>query len=73
MSADPARGALIMLAFGAGTLPSMLSTSLLATRLQAKMSLPAVRIASGLAMVLLGCGMLFASLTMGSGSEHAHH
>lgn len=67
MSADPARGALIMLAFGAGTLPSMLSTSLLAARLQTHMSRPAVRFGSGLSMLVLGVWMLVATAGM-----HAH-
>lgn len=67
MSAEPGRGALIMLTFGLGTLPSMLSVSLLATRLQASASRPAVRIASGALLVLLGVWMAVASLS------HSHH
>jgi uncharacterized protein len=72
MSADPGRGAFIMLAFGAGTLPAMFSTSLLSSRLQSKISHPMVRIASGVAMTVLGSWMVFAAMTMGGG-EHAHH
>jgi sulfite exporter TauE/SafE len=72
MSADPGRGALIMLAFGLGTLPSMLSTSLLAARVQASLSRPAARIASGLLMVGFGLWMLVAAAGMGGG-PHAHH
>lgn|SRR5512138_147039 len=72
MSADPGRGALIMLAFGLGTLPSMLSTSLLAARVQASLSRPAARIASGLLMVGFGLWMIVAATGMGGG-PHAHH
>lgn len=72
MSADPGRGALIMFAFGAGTLPAMFATSLLSARLQSKLSHPGVRIASGLAMTVLGAWMVFAAMTMGA-AEHAHH
>ena len=73
MSADPGRGALIMLAFGAGTLPAMFSTSLLSSRLQSKMSDPTVRVASGLAMAVLGAWMVFAAMTMGGGGQAHHH
>jgi uncharacterized protein len=72
MSADPGRGALIMLAFGAGTLPALFSTSLLSSRLQSKMSHPTVRVASGIAMTVLGAWMVFAAMTTGGGA-HAHH
>jgi sulfite exporter TauE/SafE len=67
LSAEPGRGALIMLTFGLGTLPSMLSVSLLAARLQGSVSRPAVRIASGALLVLLGTWMAIASLS------HSHH
>jgi sulfite exporter TauE/SafE len=73
MSADPGRGALIMLAFGAGTLPSMFSMSALSGRLQSKISQPAVRIASGVAMAALGIAMILSAVMMGGGGEHGHH
>lgn len=72
LSADPGRGALIMLAFGVGTLPSMLSTSLLAARVQASLSRPAARIVSGTLMVCFGVWMIIAAAGMGAGA-HAHH
>ncbi len=72
MSADAGRGALIMLAFGIGTLPSMLSTSLLAARVQSYMSRPAARIVSGTLMLAFGVWMIFAATGMGAGA-HAHH
>ncbi len=71
MSADPGRGALIMLAFGLGTLPSMLSTSLLAARVQGSLSRPAARIVSGTLMVCFGVWMIIAAA--GMGGAHAHH
>lgn len=67
LSADPAHGALIMLAFGLGTLPSMLATSLLAARLQSYAAQPVARIASGLLLLVLGIWMMVASLS------HGHH
>lgn len=67
LSADPARGALILLAFGLGTLPSMLSVSLFAARLQGQISRPAVRRASGALLVALGAWMAFTALS------HSHH
>jgi sulfite exporter TauE/SafE len=72
MSADPARGALIMLAFGLGTLPSMLTASLLAARIQNYLSRPAARIASGTLMLGFGVWMIVAAVSMG-GAAHAHH
>jgi hypothetical protein len=72
MSAKPLDGALIMLAFGAGTLPSMLTTSLLAARLQAHASSPAARIVSGVLMVTLGTWMLVVALNLGAPVDHAH-
>lgn len=72
MSADPGRGASIMLAFGAGTLPSMFAMSALSGRLQSKISQPAVRIASGVAMAALGIAMVISAVTM-SGGEQGHH
>jgi sulfite exporter TauE/SafE len=72
MSADPGRGALIMLAFGAGTLPSMFSMSALSGRLQSKISQPAVRVVSGAAMAALGIAMVGSAVMMG-GAEHHHH
>ena len=47
-------GALIMLAFGAGTLPAMLSSSLLSAQLSRIVSLRGMRILTGLLLLLLG-------------------
>ncbi|MCM8595061.1 sulfite exporter TauE/SafE family protein [Accumulibacter sp.] len=48
-------GAGLMLAFGVGTLPNLLLAGLLATRLQARLSDPVVRLGCGL--VILGFGV----------------
>jgi len=72
MSESTLSGATIMLAFGAGTFPSMFSTSLLATRVQRHLSHPAVRIASGILMVGIGVWMVWLALQMGASDEGIH-
>ena len=52
---SPARGALLMLAFGLGTLPNLLLAGILLARLNEFVRRPAVRIASG--MLVLGFGI----------------
>ena len=52
---SPARGALLMLAFGLGTLPNLLLAGILLARLNEFVRRPAVRIASGL--LVLGFGI----------------
>jgi len=54
-TADPARGATAMLAFGLGTLPWLLAAGMAATRLRAWLSQRAFRIAAG--SLVLGFGM----------------
>jgi len=51
---NASQGALIMLAFGAGTLPSMLSSSLLATHLARLLKTSGVRWVAAAALVLFG-------------------
>lgn len=53
VTADPSRGAVVMLAFGAGTLPNMLGASVLAHRL-ALLRRRGARRATGAIVVLLG-------------------
>ncbi|HNC52664.1 MAG TPA: sulfite exporter TauE/SafE family protein [Accumulibacter sp.] len=53
------RGAGMMLAFGAGTLPNLLLAGLLAARLQAYARMPAVRVAAGLLILAFGAWGLF--------------
>ena len=52
---SPVRGALLMLAFGLGTLPNLLLAGILLARLNEFVRRPAVRIASGL--LVLGFGI----------------
>ena len=52
---SPARGALLMLAFGLGTLPNLLLAGMLLARLNEFVRRPAVRVASGL--LVLGFGI----------------
>ncbi len=59
-------GAMIMLAFGAGTLPTMLSSSILSAQLTRIMALREMRIGAGLLMMLLGWW------TMWTAIQHHH-
>jgi uncharacterized protein len=52
--ADPAEGALVMLAFGAGTLPSMLAVSVFALRLPSLRALKPARMAASALILLTG-------------------
>jgi uncharacterized protein len=54
LSGSAASGALTMLAFGAGTLPVLLTMGLLGTRLQVWTRKRAVRVASGLVVLVFG-------------------
>ena len=53
-TASPADGALVMIAFGAGTLPAMLGTGLSAARLSALLARRNIRLAAGLIIVVAG-------------------
>ena len=74
MSARPADGALIMLAFGLGTTPAMLLTGLGAARLSQVMQRRRTRLGAGLLIVALG--MLTIAMpvvaTLSTGAGHAH-
>jgi sulfite exporter TauE/SafE len=54
LSGTAASGAAIMLAFGAGTLPVLLTMGMLGSRLQTWARKRAVRVASGLIVLLFG-------------------
>ena len=54
VSGSAARGALIMAALGAGTLPNVLATGLVAERLRALVRRPRVRLAAGLLVATIG-------------------
>ena len=63
-SGSAASGALMMLAFGLGTLPNLLLAGLLAVRLKAYAAKPAVRLAAGLLVLCFGLWGLFAALRL---------
>jgi sulfite exporter TauE/SafE len=69
-SGSPMNGAALMLAFGAGTLPAMLTSTLAAARIQRILANRNTRIASGALLLLFGSWLLLSSVTMAS---HAHH
>ena len=70
-SADAWHGAAIMLAFGLGTLPSMLSSSLLGAQLQRWIAQPRTRMLSGVGLLLVGCWMVIAAVQ--PAHQHADH
>jgi sulfite exporter TauE/SafE len=59
---DALRGALLMLAFGLGTLPNLLAMGVAAARLNAFTRLPAVRIAAGAAVMGFGVWSVWTAL-----------
>lgn len=63
LSGSALDGALVMLAFGLGTLPMLTSLGLLGARIQVALRRPAVRIACG--MLVLGFGVLGLARAMG--------
>lgn len=69
-SADPLGGGAIMLAFGVGTLPTMLVMGLAFTRYGRLLQKPGIRVAAGLSVMLLGVFMLLAK--PGGHGHHAH-
>lgn len=62
LGGSAAHGATIMVAFGMGTLPSMLSSSILASQLTRIIALRRMRMAAGLLMLLLGCLTMWAAM-----------
>lgn len=74
-TADPLRGASVMLAFGIGTMPAMVATGVSASRLAGFMSRR--KLGAGLLIVILGIATLampVASLSGSKGhSEHGQH
>lgn len=70
MSGSALTGAGIMVAFGLGTLPSMLTSSLLASQLQRFMAKRWPKIVSGIVLVAFGAWLAFAALEMHSGHMH---
>lgn len=68
-SADAIRGALIMAAFGLGTLPSMLTSTYLAPQLSRVVNTRGSRTATGVMLLAFGAWMILAA----SGLQHAGH
>lgn len=64
-TASPSQGALVMLAFGMGTLPNLLLAGLLAARLREWMRQTAVRRVSGILIISFGLYGLWGALQLG--------
>jgi sulfite exporter TauE/SafE len=70
LSGDALRGGAILLAFGIGTLPSMLTSTVLASHVQRLLRNRWPRLASGILLLALGAWMIWISLPA---AEHVHH
>lgn len=71
-SADPGQAALLMLAFGLGTVPTLLIPALAVSRLQGFVLRPLAR--HSIASLMFAFGTLIAiSPWLGNGMEHHHH
>jgi len=66
VSGSATRGAAIMLAFGLGTLPTLVAVGLLADRLRKGLQRPAVRLAAGALVVALGVAGIAATPGLGA-------
>ncbi len=66
------QGALVMLLFGRGTLPSMLAAGLLTTRVRS-LTRPGLRVAAGVLVLLLGVGSLGTLAMRVTGGGHVGH
>ena len=71
-SGGPVQGALVMLLFGLGTLPSMLAAGLLTARVRS-LTRPGLRVAAGVLVLLLGVGSLGTLALRIAGGGHAGH
>ena len=69
-SGDALNGAAILLAFGLGTLPAMLTSSVLASRVKHSLRSRWPRFASGILLSLFGAWMIWISLPA---SQHMNH
>jgi sulfite exporter TauE/SafE len=70
LSGDALQGGSILLAFGLGTLPAMLTSTMLASHVQQLMRNRWPRFASGVLLLALGAWMIWISLSV---AEHVHH
>ena len=72
-SGGGAEGALLMLGFGLGTLPSMLLAGNLFGRLKQGFQAPAIRTTAGVLMILFGIYSAYSGITGGHHAPHPHH
>lgn len=70
LSGSALNGAAILFAFGLGTLPSMLTSSMLASQMQRLLKSRWPRFASGALLLMFGAWMIWISLPA---AGHAHH
>lgn len=70
LSGDALNGGAILLAFGLGTLPAMLTSTVLASHVQRLLRNRWPRFASGVLLLALGAWMIWISLPV---AEHVHH
>lgn len=70
-SGDPIKSALLMLAFGAGTLPMLLAMGGLAEKLQHLTRNKKVRVVAGI--ILIAFGVLILSKALSGGHQHGNH
>jgi sulfite exporter TauE/SafE len=72
LNGTAAGGAGIMLAFGLGTLPSMLTSTLLASKVQQWSQRPGLRLATGLLLIACGVGLAALALDFSGPAHHEH-
>jgi len=70
LGGNPLHGSAILLAFGLGTLPAMLTSTVLASQVQQLLRNRWPRFASGILLLMLGAWMIWISLPV---AEHVHH
>ncbi|HLS81356.1 MAG TPA: sulfite exporter TauE/SafE family protein [Steroidobacter sp.] len=75
LSGDAANGAAVMLAFGVGTLPSMLTSSVLVTQVQRLVHDRSARLVSGVLLLAFGVWLAAAALhpVLTHSHSHGHH
>ena len=72
-SASAPRGALLMLAFGVGTMPAVIASGVLAAQLRALLHRRGLRIVAGLLVIAFGTWTLAVVLLAGGHDRHPHH
>ncbi len=72
-SASAPRGALLMLAFGIGTMPAVIASGVLAAQLRALLQRRGLRIIAGLLVIAFGVWTMTVVLLAGGHVQHHHH